>query len=155
MPLTAFENAGELRAVLIPFLVRCGAAAFCGGLLGIEREFKGKAAGFRTNILICVGACIYTLAGILLVGTGEASDAGRIAAQVVTGIGFLGAGVILQSGGHVTGLTTAATIWVVAAIGVTAGAGFPIVALLATLLAVGTLVALTPIERRYLDHRDT
>ena len=78
----------------------------------------------------------------------EGFDATRIAAQVVTGIGFLGAGCIIQQGAHITGLTTAATIWVVAAIGLIAGAGFPLLALIAALLVLGTLVVLAPIEER-------
>lgn len=148
----SIESAAQLHVVLLPFLVRCGAAALCGAMIGIERELKGKPAGLRTNILICVGACMYMLIGLMMVhGAGEPSDTGRIAAQVVTGIGFLGAGAIIQSGGHVTGLTSAATIWVVAAIGLVAGAGFPIVALIAGIAVVGMLVVLREIERKYLD----
>jgi putative Mg2+ transporter-C (MgtC) family protein len=146
------ESSAQLHAVLLPFLVRCGAAALCGAMIGIERELKSKPAGFRTNILICVGACMYMLVGLMLVHSGnEASDSARIASQVVTGIGFLGAGAIIQSGGRVTGLTSAATIWVVAAIGLIAGAGFPIVAIIAAIMVVLTLVVLREIERRYLD----
>ena len=152
-PLTSFETAEQLRAVLLPFLVRCGAAAVCGGLIGIERELKAKPAGFRTNILICVGACIYTLVGVFLLhgDPSDVSGTGRVASQVVTGIGFLGAGAIIQSGGHVTGLTSAATIWVVAAIGLVSGAGYPLLAMAAAVMVVGTLVVLRSVEQRYLD----
>jgi putative Mg2+ transporter-C (MgtC) family protein len=152
-PLTSFESTEQLNAVLVPFVVRCGAAALCGGLIGIERELKGKPAGFRTNILICVGACIYMLAGVFLlqVEGNDPAAASRLGAQIVTGIGFLGAGSIIRSGGHVTGLTSAATIWVVAAIGLVAGAGFPIVAVVAAVLVFATLVALRGVEARYLD----
>lgn len=152
-PLTPFETPAQLHAVLVPFLIRCGAAALCGGVIGIERELKGKPAGFRTNILICVGACMYTLVGVFLLEGGDSGGASRVAAQVVTGIGFLGAGSILRSGGHVTGLTSAATIWVVAAIGLISGAGFPVVALVAAIMVVGTLVVLRGVESRYLDPR--
>ena len=94
-----------------------------GAFIGLEREISDKAAGLRTNILICVGSCLFAILSRLLadaVGT----DVTRIAAQIVSGIGFLGAGAIMREGEHVTGLTTAATIWVVAAIGVTVGFGY-------------------------------
>ena len=150
--LQLFETWDRLATVVPPFLVRCGAAALCGAMIGLEREFKKKAAGFRTNILICVGAAIYMCAGLLLINAGGVSgDPARIAAQVVTGIGFLGAGCILQAGGRVTGLTTAATIWVVASIGLVAGAGFPLMALFAAVMVVLTLVVLGPLEKRFLD----
>lgn len=154
-PLPPVETPDQLRAVLVPFLVRCGAAAFGGGLIGIERELKGKPAGFRTNILICVGACIYMLVGVFLLQV-EGSDpaaASRVGAQVVTGIGFLGAGSIIHAGRHVTGLTSAATIWVVAAIGLVSGAGFPILSVVAAVMVVATLVVLRGVEARYLDPR--
>ena len=127
------EDWRRLHDVLLPFLVRCGAAALCGAMVGLERELRNKPAGFRTNILICVGAAMYMTVGLILTPHGgQQVDPTRIAAQVVTGIGFLGAGSILQAGGRVTGLTTAATIWVVAAIGLISGAGFPILAFVAT-----------------------
>lgn len=147
-----FESADQLSRILLPFMVRCGVAAFCGAMIGLEREFKKKPAGFRTNILICVGSSIYMCVGLLIVNAGGAEgDPARIAAQVVTGIGFLGAGSIIQSGGRVTGLTTAATIWVVASIGLVAGAGFPIVATVAAVMVVLTLLVLGRFEQRYLE----
>jgi putative Mg2+ transporter-C (MgtC) family protein len=150
--LLLLERWDNLREILFPFLVRCGAAALCGGLIGIERELRGKAAGFRTNILICLGSAMYMTVGILLVHeAGQPSDPARIAAQVVTGIGFLGAGSIMQDRGRISGLTTAATIWVVAAIGIVSGAGFPILAFIATLLVLLTLVVLGAVEKRFLD----
>ncbi|CUS88767.1 MgtC/SapB family protein, partial [Candidatus Kryptonium thompsonii] len=87
-----------------------------GGLIGLERELKGKPAGFRTNILICLGSTLYMILSMKIAG-----DPGRIAAQVVTGIGFIGAGTIIQARGTITGLTTAATIFVVASIGLAIG----------------------------------
>jgi len=144
----------EQLAIIVPaFMVRCGAAALCGALIGLEREFKGKPAGFRTNILICLGSAMYMAAGLLVVNEGgeAGSDPSRIAAQVVTGIGFIGAGCIIQQRGRVVGLTTAATIWVVAAIGIIAGAGFPILAFVAATMVLLTLVVLGAVERRYLD----
>lgn len=150
--LPLIETWDQLARVLPPFLVRCGIAALCGAMIGLERELKRKAAGFRTNILICVGAAIYMSVGLLLVHAGgEQGDPARIAAQVVTGIGFLGAGSIIQTGGAVTGLTTAATIWIVASIGLVAGAGFPLLAICAAVLVLLTLVVLGRFERRLLE----
>ncbi|MEO5511502.1 MAG: MgtC/SapB family protein, partial [Longimicrobiales bacterium] len=103
-------------------------AAALGGMIGLEREASGKPAGFRTNLLICLGAALLMeiskkVAFDSFARTGVPADPGRIAAQIVSGIGFLGAGTIMQSrGGIVTGLTTAATLWVVAAIGMAVGA---------------------------------
>jgi putative Mg2+ transporter-C (MgtC) family protein len=88
-----------------------------GACIGIERELSDKAAGLRTNILICVGACLFTLTSVRLFDVRDA----HIPAQILAGVGFLGAGAIMRDGEHVTGLTTAATIWVVAAIGMTVG----------------------------------
>ena len=150
IPLT--EDWLRLEEVLIPFLVRCGAAAVCGAMVGLERELRRKPAGFRTNILICIGASMYMTVGLLVVHDGDnPGDPMRIAAQVVTGIGFLGAGTIIQSGRRVTGLTSAATIWVVAAIGIIAGAGYPILAFVSSCLVVLTLVLLREVENRFLD----
>ncbi|MBI4264499.1 MAG: MgtC/SapB family protein [Acidobacteria bacterium] len=151
-----FGGWDQLSTVLLPFMVRCGVAALCGAMIGLERERKRKPAGFRTNILICVGAAIYMQVGLLLVNAGGAQgDPARIAAQVVTGIGFLGAGAIIQAGGRVTGLTTAASIWVIASIGLVAGAGFPLIALVAAVMVLLTLVVLGAIEERYLEGSDS
>jgi putative Mg2+ transporter-C (MgtC) family protein len=100
---------------------------FLGGAIGMEREIKAKPAGLRTNILICVGAALLTDVSLrigLVDGGARVGDPARLAAQIVSGIGFIGAGTIMQGGGMVTGLTSAATIWVVAAIGIAIGAGF-------------------------------
>lgn len=141
------ESSEQLMQVLPAFFVRSGVAVLCGAIIGIERELKRKPAGFRTNILICLGASIYTAVGLLLQG-GEAVDPTRIAAQVVTGIGFLGAGSIIQSGAGVKGLTTAATIWVVASIGILSGAGFPVLAIVSAVLVLLTLAVLGRVEDR-------
>lgn len=98
--------------------------ALClGAFIGLERELSDKAAGLRTNILICVGSCLFAIIS-RAVATASGGDVTRMSAQIVSGIGFLGAGAIMREGEHVTGLTTAATIWVVAAIGVTVGFGY-------------------------------
>ena len=151
--LRLFESLDQLGTTIAPFLVRCGAAAVCGALVGLERELKNKPAGLRTNTLICLGSAMYMTVGLLLVNAAgeEASDPARIAAQVVTGIGFLGAGCIIQERARVTGLTTAATIWVVAAIGIVSGAGFPILAFIAACMVLITLVALGALEVRVLN----
>jgi putative Mg2+ transporter-C (MgtC) family protein len=125
-------------------------AAGLGAAIGLEREYRQKPAGLRTNILIAVGAALFTTVSVALERTGGASD--RIAAQIVTGVGFLGGGAILTSGTTVTGMTTAATIWVNAAIGMTAGAGEYAMAAAATALTLVVLVLLPPIES-YFERR--
>lgn len=116
----------------------------CGAVIGVERGKRQKPAGLRTMMLICLGASIFTQASLLVAG--DRADPGRIAAQVVTGIGFLGAGAIIHGRGAVTGFTTAAAIWVVAAIGVVLGSGYAAAGVLFTLLVVGTLAAERTIE---------
>ncbi len=133
---------GDLHAALSAplagaVLVVC--SALCGTLVGLERQTRDKPAGMRTMMLICVGSTVFTMAS-LLVGGGFYTDRGRIAAQVVTGIGFLGAGAIIRDRGTVTGLTTGATIWCVAAVGVLIGAGHAAAGLALTLTVVGILV---------------
>lgn len=120
-------------------------AAFLGAIIGIEREIKNRAAGFRTHIIVSVGACLVMLIGID--GIGQISsdigrDTARIAGQVVSGIGFLGAGTILQKKDGVSGLTTAATLWLSAAIGLAVGIGYYQGAVLATVICLITLISL-------------
>ncbi len=121
------------------------AAAFLGGVIGLERELRGKPAGLRTNIIICLGSCIFTIISTSLSG----SDPGRIAAQVVTGIGFLGAGAIIHSGIGIQGLTTAAGIWIVASIGMACGARMYFLAFVAAFLTLIALLLLSPLERKF------
>jgi putative Mg2+ transporter-C (MgtC) family protein len=118
-------------------------AGVIGGLLGAERELHRKAAGFRTHILIALGCAIFTIVSI---GLAPGSDPGRIAAQIVTGIGFLGAGAILHTREHVQGVTTAATVWVNAALGMAAGAGLYDLAMIAAGITLAVLLVLSPIE---------
>lgn len=124
-------------------LVLC--SMVCGAIVGLEREHKRKPAGLRTLGLICVGSTLFTIASLLVTG-GPSSDPGRIAAQVVTGIGFLGAGAIIRDRGSVVGLTTAAAIWVVAAIGVLVGLGYGAAGIAASLMVVLMLTGLRKIE---------
>jgi putative Mg2+ transporter-C (MgtC) family protein len=124
---------------------------FLGGLIGIERGFKGKAAGFRTMILICYGSTLLTIISYELVKVGShfLGDPSRIAANIITGIGFLGAGTIMKlKGGEIHGLTTAATLWVTASIGITIGAGYYIVAVVSTFFIVIILTLLKSIEAK-------
>jgi len=123
-------------------------AILCGGLIGLEREMKHKPAGLRTNILISLGACLYTIISTMVTNPGMTNDPGRIAAQVVVGVGFLGGGMIIQAGGGVVGLTSAATVWVVAAIGMCIGMGYPIVASIFTVTVFFTLFVLSKVDRK-------
>lgn len=129
-------------------------AILCGGLIGLERELKNKPAGIKTNILICVGSAIYTSASILisasLSDTGHWGDPARVSAQIVSGIGFLGGGTIIQARGTILGLTTAATIWVVAAIGICIGVGYWDMGVLVSLTVVAVLVGTNLFEDKVL-----
>jgi len=119
-------------------------AAGLGAVIGLEREYRQKPAGLRTNILIALGSALFTILSSLM--GHESGTADRISAQIVTGIGFLGGGAILRSGNSVHGMTTAATIWVNAAIGMAAGAGHLVLATVAAGLTLVVLAVLPPIE---------
>lgn len=123
-------------------------AAVLGGIIGIEREWRGRPAGFRTNILIALGSCLFTILSIEgFPVKGNAQDTARIAAQVVSGIGFLGAGALLQTRNKTKGMTTAATIWLVAAIGMAVGVGAYFLAVFTTLLTAVVLQLLRPVSK--------
>jgi len=128
----------------LELLLQLALATLLGGAIGLERELGGKPAGLRTNILICIGSALYTQLSISLVH--GSADASRVAGQIVTGVGFIGAGTILHARGAVVGLTSAATIWVVAAIGVALGSGHYPEALLTTLMVLVVLQGLGRIE---------
>ena len=110
-------------------------AVACASLIGWERQRLEKAAGLRTHILICVGACLFTIIGLKFIISGNQGELLRVFQGIATGVGFVGAGAIIREGGSVKGLTTATGIWVIAAIGLAIGAGEYILALLSTLLA--------------------
>ncbi|HMF90180.1 MAG TPA: MgtC/SapB family protein [Candidatus Angelobacter sp.] len=133
---------GELFWKMIP---RLALSAVLGGVIGLERELKHRPAGLRTNMLICFGSAMFTVLSIQL---GAPNDTTRIAAQIIAGIGFLGAGSILRAQGGVTGLTTAATIFVVASIGMACGGGLYMLAVFATVLIFLALFVLGGMERR-------
>ena len=126
-------------------LVRLTLAAILGGIIGLERELKHRPAGLRTNMFICFGAAMFTVISLEL---GGANDATRIASQIIPGIGFIGAGSILRDKGGVTGLTTAATIFVVASIGMACGGGLYLPAVFATGLLLVALLILGALEGR-------
>lgn len=138
------------------YAIKLGVSLLCGVLLGIERERKEKPAGLRTLVLITVGSTLYMIVSELIPritlgpeGVTQA-DPSRVAAQVVSGIGFLGAGTIIQSRGSVHGLTTAAVIWVAAAIGLCVGIGFPVLAVGFTVVVLAALTVLSPVRDRLL-----
>jgi len=134
-------------------------AVICGGLIGLERELKSKPAGIKTNILICLGAALYTsvsaLMSLTLSEKGHYGDPARISAQIVSGIGFLGGGAILQARGAIVGLTTAATIWVVAALGIAVGLGYHDVAVALSITTVLILVGVSWFEDKVLGRSIT
>lgn len=131
--------------------IKLALAAACGAAIGVERELHDKPAGLRTNMLICVGSALITMVSLhVALSYAERqvniADPGRIAAQIVSGIGFLGAGTIIQARGSVHGLTTAATIWVMAGIGLAIGSGAYAPAIATTVILLGTLAALGWLE---------
>jgi putative Mg2+ transporter-C (MgtC) family protein len=154
IPTMELELIGEVN-IYLGLGIQVVTALFLGGMVGFDREQKMKAAGLKTNILICIGACLYTT--ISMIVTKEATgviDPNRVAAQIVSGIGFLGAGAIIQGRGHVIGLTTAATIWVVAAIGYTIGAGYPIAATFFSVTVLLVLKLINPLNSLFEKSKD-
>jgi putative Mg2+ transporter-C (MgtC) family protein len=139
--------ARTIRVDNLTFVLNVGAALLMGAAIGLERQFRQHPAGLRTNTLVCVGAALFVSLGRLW-----EHDGSRIAAQVVSGIGFLGGGVILREGMTVRGMNTAATLWCTAAIGVLCGAGFPLEALLGSFAVFAVLLCLRPVSH-WIDAR--
>ena len=142
----------SLWTTSLPLLV----AAICGGVVGLERERSRRPAGLRTHVLVCVGSALIMQVSIsmyLMVRAdgGPTGDPGRIAAQVVSGIGFLGAGTIMREGANIRGLTTAASLWVVAGIGLAVGSNLYIESLVSTGIVVLTLKTLSEVEHRWIS----
>jgi putative Mg2+ transporter-C (MgtC) family protein len=133
---------------IAPVLLAVG----CGAVIGLERQLKHKPAGLRTNILICLGAAVFTIISERMAG--EQDSITRIAAQIVTGVGFLGAGAVIQDRGGVHGLTTAATIWLVASIGMACGARFYSLAVITTVIAIVVLMGLGQVDKHIGVGRD-
>lgn len=142
--------------------IRILSALLLGFAIGLEREMTNKYAGLRTNILVCLGACIFTIISIygfptfadgdnvIVSQATGVRDTARIAAQVVTGIGFIGAGTVFRHGASIFGLTTAATLWIAASIGMACGAGMYAVAIFGTVLSILTLVSIRVFEKNIL-----
>ncbi|RKP45880.1 MgtC/SapB family protein [Cohnella endophytica] len=142
----------------VHLVIRLLLSVILGGLIGFERERKNHAAGLRTHTLVCLGSCLLMI--LSMYGFADfvnepnvRLDPARLAAQVITGVGFLGAGTILFTGKSITGLTTAASIWVVMAIGLTVGAGFYLPAVLSVFMVLLILWGLNIVERRYVNNR--
>ncbi len=134
----------------LDILIRILVSIILGSLIGFEREITNKSAGLRTQIMVCLGSCIFTILSIYGFSTAVTlyplGDPARVAAQIITGIGFIGAGTVLRQGLTVTGLTTASTLWIVAAIGMACGCGKISIAVISTVLAVAILVLIRIFE---------
>lgn len=138
----------EMGVVLSSTIVRLVIAAILGGIIGLERQLRNKPAGLRTNMFICFGSAMFTIMSDQL-ASGYGGDHTRVAAQIIPGIGFIGAGSILHAKGSVTGLTTAATLFVVASVGMAAGGGLYLTALFATGVILTALALLGQLERKF------
>lgn len=143
----------DVNSLLVQTAIKLLVAMLCGGAIGMERELSRKSAGLRTNVLICMGAALFMITSRRISGGAPFTDPARLVAQVVAGVGFIGAGVILQSRGSVTGLTTAATIFVVTAVGIAIGESMFSAALLTTILIIFVLVLLRRVEAIILRRR--
>lgn len=135
----------DIRELLTEDILRLIFALFIGSIIGIEREYRSKSAGLRTMILVCLGSCLFT---ILSIRIGGQFTPDRIAANIVTGIGFLGAGVIFKEDNKVTGITTATTIWMVAALGMAVGAGHFQAATVALIIVMIVLIILVYLQKQ-------
>ncbi|MBQ3641037.1 MgtC/SapB family protein [bacterium] len=150
------ENFAQSFMLDADILLRIIMSVILGSVIGLEREITNKSAGLRTQILVCLGACVFTILSIY--GFAKAvtlyplGDPSRVAAQIITGIGFIGAGTVLRQGLTVTGLTTASTLWIVAAIGMACGCGKIGLAVVATIIAVVILVLIRAIEFKVLPN---
>jgi len=147
-------------------LIRLGLAVLIGGVIGYEREYKKRPAGFRTHILVCLGAALVSLISDQLrinvfsmylanpaMGSQVRTDVGRIGAQVISGIGFLGAGTIMSDKGSIKGLTTAASIWATGCIGLAVGWGFYLLAILSAAAILMTLIFMKAFETKYIGRK--
>src|SRR5215470_2006694 len=141
----------QMETVLSSTVVRLVVAAILGGVIGLERQIRHKPAGLRTNLFICFGAAMFTVLSDKLAGS-MGGDHTRVAAQIIPGIGFIGAGSILHARGSVVGLTTAATLFVVASVGMAAGGGLYITAIFATIVILLALAVLGKVERKFQIH---
>jgi len=152
---TTFNNFSEALNFECLLLLRIGASILFAFLLGLEREVTVKFAGLRTHILVSAGACVFTLLSIfafkmqIMDGFAGVNDPARIAAQIITGIGFIGAGTVMRHGNNIYGITTAATLWMCAAIGMACGTGMFLMAATATIFSLIVLVLVRKFERNF------
>ena len=138
-----------MKTLIIETVVRSLAAVLIGSLIGSERARHGRAAGMRTHILVCLGSCMTAMTSMYISQTLGVGDASRIPAQVISGIGFLGAGmIILKANNIITGLTTAAGVWTTATIGIAVGYGYYVGAIIVTVLFLATIILFAKFERR-------
>jgi putative Mg2+ transporter-C (MgtC) family protein len=128
----------------LTYLLKIVLACLCGGLIGCERHYHNHEAGIKTNMLVCLGACVFTIISITIGGL----DIGRISAGIVTGIGFLGAGCIVKEGASIKGLTTASLLWIVSAIGMAIGYGNYFLGITSTIFIVLIMFIIKKIEKR-------
>ena len=151
-----FEILNDYNMII---LTRIALSILFGFMLGFEREITGKFAGLRTHILVCTGACVFTILSIYgfkmqeeagFIGT---NDPARIAAQIITGIGFIGAGTVMRSGTNILGITTAATLWMCAAVGMSCGTGEFVLAAIATVSTMAILILIRIFEKEVIQHR--
>lgn len=150
------ENFSQFMLVDNDILLRVIISVILGSIIGLEREITNKSAGLRTQILVCLGSCVFTILSIYGFATAVTlyplGDPSRVAAQIITGIGFIGAGTVLRQGFTITGLTTASTLWIVAAIGMACGCGKIGLAVISTLIAVIILVIIRAFEFKWLPN---
>lgn len=137
--------------LFIDFIIRLISAVFLGFIIGLERQYRQTLAGIRTNVLVCIGACLFVMYASIIGST----DSSRIAGQVVTGVGFLGGGVILREGFNVRGLNTAATLWCTASVGVLCSTGHVLFASTAALIIVFANIILRPIAKKLFKSKNT
>ncbi len=153
------ENYLDMMDFELILLLRIGASILFAFLLGLEREITGKFAGLRTHILVSAGACVFTLLSIyafkmqIVDGFSGVNDPARIAAQIITGIGFIGAGTVMRHGNNIYGITTAATLWMCAAIGMACGTGMFGIAATATIFSLIVLILVRKFERNFLSSK--
>ena len=143
----------NLEPGVVAILIRLLCAMIVGSLVGMEREYTHHPAGLRTHILVALGACVASIMGIMLTNQYGNSDPARLSAQVITGVGFLGAGTIMKEGVSVKGLTTAASVWAVACLGIAAGFGYYVLALTGMAFTLITLTIFDSLQRKLInDH---
>jgi putative Mg2+ transporter-C (MgtC) family protein len=138
-----------IQSVGNDFAFQLATSVVCGAIVGLERQLRGKAIGIRTSILICLATQVFMHLSTTLSAGSAVVDPTRVLGQVVTGVGFLGAGVILAKGGSITGVTSAAVVWMLAAIGSTIGVGRPVEALVLATLVVGILIIVRALETAF------